>query len=130
MGFFSNVFGNKEVVNKAVDGIYQGIDKAILTDEEKLDFKNLDKEMFLKGAELKIKLNESFHPYKLMQRFIALLFVVPFIVFYCIGMLYLIKGHKDIADVIFNYNTKTMGTTVMMVVTFYYSGSILDKLKR
>ena len=76
MGWISSIFGSKEVINKTVDGIYQAVDKAILTDEEKLDFKNMDKELFLKGAELKIKLNESFHPYKLMQRFIALLFTL------------------------------------------------------
>jgi hypothetical protein len=38
MGLFKTLFATPEMVKKAADGIYNGIDKAFLTDEEQADF--------------------------------------------------------------------------------------------
>lgn len=129
MGIFDGFFKSDKVIKKATDGVYQGLDKAILTDEEKLDYKNINNEFFLKGAELKIKMLEHFTPYRLMQRFIALITFIPYMFFFCVATYMRIQGNNETADLIFK-DLKELMPLVMMIGAFYYSGSVLSYFKK
>lgn len=72
MGIWNALFGSADTVNKISDGIYDGLDAAIYTDEEKAKHK-LDK------TELAIRLLKVYEPFKLAQRLLALLFSIPFV---------------------------------------------------
>lgn len=60
MGIFSNIFGS----DKAIDAGINAIDALVFTDEEKAD----KKAMFLK----------LYEPYKLAQRYLAMIFCIPY----------------------------------------------------
>jgi len=59
------MFGDADVVKKAADGIYNGLDKAIFTKEEKAEFNQ-------KRMELYLKFVEATAPYKIARRYIAI----------------------------------------------------------
>ncbi|WRQ13118.1 TMhelix containing protein [Vibrio phage vB_VpM-pA2SJ1] len=65
MGLFGKLFGDSESVGKLTDGVYNGIDKAFFTDEEK-------KEAF-------IRLLKLYEPFKLAQRYMMLIVGIPFV---------------------------------------------------
>ncbi|WPH64033.1 hypothetical protein vBVpP1_31 [Vibrio phage vB_VpP_1] len=65
MGFFGKLFGNSDSVSKLTNGIYNGVDKAFFTDEEK-------KEAFIKMLKL-------YEPFKLAQRYMMLIVGIPFV---------------------------------------------------
>lgn len=64
MSIFTKLFGNDNVVSKAADGIYDGIDKAVYTEEEKID----NRKAFLR----------LYEPFKVAQRLLALVYSIPY----------------------------------------------------
>lgn len=69
MGVFSKLFGSEKVI----DGAIKGIDSAFYTEEEKAD--SYERRMGLKAALL-----QAYQPFKVAQRFLALLYGVPYVV--------------------------------------------------
>jgi hypothetical protein len=102
---------------KLGDSITSGIDKLILTNEEKIDYM---KEM--------LKLYE---PYKLAQRILAIMFSGVFLLIHLITaithFIYTVKeiDTKSIIE-LYNYNNETLGTLVLMVTSFYFAGGLLE----
>ena len=64
MTIFERLFGSDKVIGKAVDGIYNGVDKIAYTEEERADnFR---------------KLLKLYEPFKIAQRFLALTLTIPY----------------------------------------------------
>lgn len=122
MGLWATLFGSENVIKKAADGIYNGVDAAIYTDQEKASgFLNL-----LKGYE----------PFKLAQRLLALTLAIPYVTVWiaCAAML-AASGFVDpaygaqIADsakALGALNNETLGTPVALVMAFYFGGGALE----
>jgi len=122
MGLFATLFGSENVIKRAADGIYNGVDAAIYTDQEKAGgFLNL-----LKGYE----------PFKLAQRLLALTLAIPYVVVWllCAAML-VISGFVDpaygvqiaeAAKTLGSLNNDTLGTPVALVMAFYFGGGALE----
>jgi hypothetical protein len=123
MGIWSKLFNS----DKAIEGAYKGIDKALLTKEETLDYH--------------LKFVEAYTPFKVLQRIIVLIVSLPFIITYFISAaLYvsslflepclaplckssqLVEGSKFL----FNLNTETFGYPFLAVVSFYTGGGMLE----
>lgn len=131
MGLWANLFGSSKVVDTVVDGVYNGVDKAFYTDEEKA-------ENNLKKADLKIKMLKAYEPFKMAQRFIALMTGVPFVLIHVIACLswivaaFLIddKTHfinimerlSDVATV----NNNTLGEPFVWICIFYFGGGAAE----
>ena len=111
------------VVNKTVDGIYNGVDKSVYTDEEKAD--NLQKQ-----AETKINLLPLFEPFKVAQRVIAISFTINFIIWVWIGVMMLILGYKEMLDdyvaLLLAFN---IGWIMMAIITWYFTGGVINSFK-
>lgn len=130
MGFFSTIFGAKEIVK---DGLKM-IDEAFYTDEEKAQD---SVKLLEKKSELKIKQLEAYHPYKKTQRFLALSFVFVFLFVMLNGILAQLYGIVDIKNVksaLDFANSMWLGEIVLIIITFYFGGGavegILDKRKQ
>ena len=130
MGFFSSIFGAKEVVQEGL----KMIDEAFYTDEEKAQD---SVKLLEKKSELKIKQLEAYHPYKKTQRFLALSFVLVFLFIMLNGILAQLYGVVEIKNVenALNFANKMwLGEIVLIIVTFYFGGGavegILDKRKQ
>ena len=119
---FDTLFGSEEGVKKIVDGVYNGIDKSFFTEEEK--------------AQYFLKLLEAYHPFKLAQRLIALLFVIPYVfvvlVFlglFSVGLFLHDNVMIDVSLDLLDYVNKYFGVPVSIIVGFYFAGGAINSLK-
>ena len=102
---------------KLGDSIISGIDKAILTKEEKLDYMQ--------------KMLVLYEPYKLAQRILAIMFSGAFLIVHLLTavshFIYVLRD-LDPKNVIslYGYNNDSLGTLVMIIVGFYFAGGVLE----
>ena len=109
MSIWGKLFGNDKAIGKAVDGIYNGVDKLIYTPEEKVD--NYHKTLKL------------YEPFKIAQRLLALTFSIPYAIAWFITFT---------ASFWFNVDTQmdllngTIGQIVTVIVGFYFLGGVVS----
>ena len=102
---------------KLGDSIISGVDKAILTNEEKIDYMQ--------------KMLTLYEPYKLAQRILSIMFGGAFLfihlVSFIVHVIYFIKD-KDTKPVLelYEYNNDSLGMIVLMVMSFYFAGGVLE----
>ena len=102
---------------KLGDSIISGIDKAILTNEEKLDYMQ--------------KMLVLYEPYKLAQRVLAIMFSASFLFVHVTTaithFIYVLKGlNPEPIISLYKYNNDSLGTLVMIIVGFYFAGGVLE----
>ena len=118
MGWFSSILGTDGVV----DGIKEGIDKAILTDEERLDY---HKQML-----------KAYEPFKLIQRYLALITTCMFALVMLIEIILVLVGMKyaialETAKAINELEVVSMVCySWLSVMALYFSGGVLNTLKK
>lgn len=66
MSIWGTLFGSKNVIKQAANGIYNGVDKAFYTKEEK--------------AQGFLELLKAYEPFKIAQRLLALVISIPYVV--------------------------------------------------
>lgn len=124
MGLFRKIFSNSVVIKKAADGLYNGVDKAIYTNEEK--------------AEGFIKLLGAYKAFAPAQRLVAIAIVIPFVLAWgVVALMLTISGFVEPAygqqistaafsllDVIVD----TLGIPVVIVVAFLFGGNAAGKM--
>lgn len=112
MGIWSNLFGTENVVNKVVDGIYDGLDASIYTAEEVVS----DRKQLLK----------LYEPFKLAQRLIALTFCIPYMLAWSVtffaSFFIDVKGQVDML-----LSPVGPATIVAVIVGFYFYGGTKKK---
>ena len=102
---------------KLGDSLISGIDKSILTNEEKLDYMQ--------------KMLVLYEPYKLAQRVIAILFTSAFTLVHLITAIthfvYVLRELNPESIIsLYKYNNDSLGTLVMIIVGFYFAGGVLE----
>lgn len=113
MNIIGKIFGSDKIISKAVDGVYDGMDKLVLTPEERLD--NFNKQLAL------------YEPFKLAQRYLALVFCVPYAVAWMLTFLASfwidITAQSDLLS-------GTIGHVVLAIAAFYFCGGVVSGLKK
>ena len=122
MGLWATLFGSENVIKKAADGIYNGVDKAIYTSEEK--------------AAGFINLLKHYEPFKLAQRLLALVVTIPYVVVWLLCSLMLVsvifvepataKLIEEAARTLGELNNDTLGVPVALILAFYFGGGALE----
>lgn len=132
MNFFGRLFGSDNVINKAADGIYNGVDKAFFTDEEK--------------AAHFLNLLKAYEPFKLAQRMLMLIITIPFVFVWLICVALYVASlfvdpqcvvYPDIATECVNrldegsrtlakMNVDTLGQPAFIVLAFYFGGGAVE----
>jgi len=122
MGIWSTLFGSENVIKKAADGIYNGVDASFYTDEEKA-----------KGF---LNLLKHYEPFKIAQRLIALTVTIPYVLVWVLCAVMLVASGfvepaygKQIAEAALDLgelNNGTLGTPVALVLSFYFAGGALE----
>ena len=128
MGILDKIFGADKVVEKAADGIYNGIDAAVLTPEERVQY-HLS---FLKAYE----------PFKLAQRLLALMVGIPYVVIWLASAalyVFSVLGDPCTADVtcksaqmmaaskeLATMNNDTLGLPFSVILGFYFAGGAVE----
>lgn len=109
MGILAKLFGSDRVIEKATDGIYNGTDKLIYTNEEKIDnFKSI------------LKLYE---PFKIAQRFLALVFGIPYAVAWFIT--FISSFYVEVTYQLQLLNG-TIGQINLAIIGFYFLGGAVS----
>lgn len=109
MGLFSKIFGSDSAIKSGMDLIANTGDALVFTDEEK--------------SKQKIELLKAYEPFKLIQRFLVLLFCVPYVLFYSVVIIGGFYGvdFKDMTPIIndaFQY-------PVLGAVGLYLTGGLI-----
>jgi hypothetical protein len=108
MSFFGRLLGSE----KAIESISSGIDKSILTPEEK--------------ADLKIEVWKAAHPFKAAQRFFMLLVVIPYMIAWTVNTIYAFMGVES--DLVSAILTGRVGDVFLAMAIFYFGGGALNTL--
>ncbi|WP_419810811.1 hypothetical protein [Bacterioplanoides sp.] len=114
MSILGSLFGNENVVKKTVDGIYNGIDAVVYTEEER-------KENFQKLLKL-------YEPFKIAQRFLALIFGIPYAAAWFITFCVSFTDHNIEPQL--ELLSGTMGSVVLAIIGFYFLGGAAEGLVR
>lgn len=113
------LFGSENVINKAVDGIYNGVDSIVYTDQEK--------------AERHERLLKLYEPFKLAQRYLMMLVSLPFVsihvistLIYAYGLLQSMDGLIVGAQSLATFNNDALLYPFIVIVTFYTGGGAAE----
>lgn len=118
MSWFSTLLGT----NGVVEGIKDGVDKAILTDEERLDY---HKEML-----------KAYEPFKLIQRGLALgvTLMFSFILITQVGLTILGGWYPIATEVAAEVNqlesVSTIGYSFLAIMSLYFSGGVINSITK
>lgn len=122
MGWFGKLFSS-DTVDKAVDGVYNGVDKMFYTDEEKAEARQ-------KVFETKIEMLKHFEPFKLAQRYIAIIHTVNFVIAFWIGVVIYVFFPTMLDGYIKLCATFQIGWIMVAIIGWYFTGGVIDSHKR
>ena len=112
MGIWGTIFGSDKVIEKTTDGVYNGIDMAFYTDEEKAI-------AMQKKQEFYIKILKAYEPFKVAQRFLALIYSIPYVSIIVYGVVM-----KD--AVLVNSINDALGLQTIIILGFYFGGGAFE----
>lgn len=111
MGILGSLFGDQNTMSKMVDGVYNGVDKIVYTDEEKAD--NFQ------------KLLKLYEPFKIAQRFLALIFGIPYVLAWLVTFIVSFFNNVDPQLALLN---GTVGQIVLAIIAFYFMGGTISSI--
>jgi len=117
---FGNLF-NSNSAEKVVDGIYNGIDMAIYTPEEKAV-------ALQKQIDTKLNLMPLFEPFKLAQRYIAIMFTVNFLLAFWVAVGLFVFMPEFFDGFLTIITTFKFGWIMGAIVTWYFTGGIINSV--
>ena len=116
MGIFGKIFGSDKVIEKTTDGIYNGIDMLVYSDEEKAI-------AMQKKQEFYIKILKAYEPFKVAQRFLAFIYSIPYVSIVVYGVVM-----KD--AVLVNSINDALGLQTIIILGFYFGGGAFEGIVR
>lgn len=102
---------------KLGESIVSGVDKMILSKEERLDYMQ--------------KMLVLYEPYKIAQRILAIMFSGAYLLVHVTTaithFIYTVRG-LDVSLIVelYGHNNDSLGTIVLMIVGFYFAGGVLE----
>ena len=126
MGILSNIFGTGEVIKKGLELI----DEAWTSDEEKADN---EVKIIEAKTNAKATLLNAYAPFKLAQRYLALMFTFVFLFIMMNGVLGALYGWVDMASVQEAKkfaNEMWLGEIMITIVGFYFGGGLAESFKK
>jgi len=122
MGILSTIFGSGEVISKGVEML----DDAFYTDSEKAEDKQKMQELKSKS---KIDLLKAYAPFKVAQRYIAIVFLFNFTLSFIL-ILGMTVFKLDTAEALAVVGAFNISWIMITIVMFYFGGGFIDSAKR
>lgn len=120
MGIFATIFGS----SKIIDAGLSLIDDAFYTDSEKAE----DKQKAIEGkGKAKINLLNAYAPFKVTQRYLALMFGGMFVVSFFLVLSMTLAGY-NVAPVFKVMEEFKVGWVMMTIVMFYFGGGLVESI--
>lgn len=112
MGIFASILGNSDVIKGGLDLI----DSIHTSDEEEIHAKSKAKTDLLK----------AYAPFKLAQRYLALLFSITFILSFLLTLVLTLAGIGDLDALKQVLADFYIGQIMLTIVLFYFGGGALE----
>ena len=124
MGIFSKIFGNNEVVKKGMNLI----DEAFYTDDEK-DTNKIEK------IKQKIEIIKSYEPFKLAQRYIAVIVLINFTIAFQTCLILTVVNittsqNYDLKSIFELLNVFNISTIMIVICSFYFGGGAIESWRK
>ncbi|WP_321469705.1 hypothetical protein [Halarcobacter sp.] len=123
---FKIIFGNSNVIKRGFDLI----DEVWTSDEEKAEN---EAKLIETKAKAKIDLIAAYAPFKIAQRYLALMFTLVFLFIMINGVLGSLYGWIDMKNVqearVFA-DKMWLGEIMISIVSFYFGGGFIESIKR
>lgn len=126
MGILSNIFGTGEVIKKGLELI----DEAWTSDEEKAEN---EVKIIEAKTNAKATLLNAYAPFKLAQRYLALMFSSVFLFIMMNGVLGALYGWVDmnaVQEAKRFANEMYLGEIMLSIIGFYFMGGVIESAKR
>ena len=126
LGILSNIFGSGDVVKKGLDLI----DEAWTSDEEKADN---EVKIIEAKTNAKATLLNAYAPFKLAQRYLALMFTFVYLFIMMNGILGSLYGWVNMENVRESLkfaNEMWLGEIMITIVAFYFGGGLAESFKK
>ena len=118
-----NLF-TSDTVDKAVDGVIDGVDKIFYTDEEKAEARQ-------KAFNSKLEALKLFEPFKLAQRYIAIIHTINFVIAFWVGVLILNFGTMEMFNSYINFCVDfSIGWIMLAIIAWYFTGGVIESNNR
>ncbi len=110
----SKIFGTGDVISKGMDLI----DSMHTSDEEEI----------AANAKAKVDLMKAYAPFKVAQRYLAVMFTINFILAFwaTAGLWYFDKDMKGFVDIMSAFN---IGWIMLTIVGFYFGGGAIEGIR-
>ena len=125
MGILSNIFGTGEVIKKGLELI----DEAWTSDEEKAEN---EAKIIEAKTNAKATLLNAYAPFKLAQRYLALMFSSVFLFIMMNGVLGALYGWVDmnaVQEAKRFANEMWLGEIMLAIIGFYFGGGLVESYK-
>ena len=132
MSFWGKLFGSDNVIKKAADGVYNGIDAAIFTKQEQ--------------SEYFLSLLKAYEPFKLAQRLLALIVGIPYVLVWLVCAFMMVGAAlmepcatemicrsntvMDVSKELASQNNDTLGVPFAIILGFYFAGGTAEGIIR
>ena len=126
MGILSNIFGTGEVIKKGLELI----DEAWTSDEEKADN---EVKIIEAKTNAKATLLNAYAPFKLAQRYLAMMFTFVYLFIMINGILGSLYGWVNMENVRESLkfaNEMWLGEIMITIVAFYFGGGLAESFKK
>ena len=116
MSIWSKLFGSDKIIDAGIDGI----DAMVFTDEEK--------------SSAKMNFLKLYEPYKIAQRWLALVVSIPYVsLWFITGLIYIADVFTEkVLDTsrIASFLNGDMGSAFILVLSFYFAGGAVEGIVR
>ena len=123
MSIWGKLFGSDKAIGSIIDGVYNGVDALVFTPQEK--------------AERFERLLKLYEPFKIAQRFLALLVGIPFVFIHTMAGLAWLTSIFIVTDKVYlvllerlgdimTYNNATLGQPFSLIIGFYFAGGMIE----
>ena len=114
IGILSSILGTPSVITKGLELI----DDAFESDEEKRESK----------TKAKIDLMKAYAPFKIAQRYLALMFGGTYLVSFFVVLVMTLVGEGTPDKVISVLEEFKVGWIMMAIITFYFGGGLVESM--
>lgn len=118
MGWLGDIFKSGEIIDRSMDAL----DAIVYTDEEKA-------KASITKAKIKIELLKAYEPFKITQRYLAIMFGTSYVGAWLI--VFFVSFFTDVSDQIdFLTNSTHMGQAVIVILGFFFFGGSAESVGR
>lgn len=112
LGVLTSILGNSDVIKKGMD----------LID----DVHSSDEEMERLKAETKIQTMQAYAPFKVAQRYLALMFTGTFLASFGLVLVMTLMGKANIPQIKQVIDDFYLGEAMLTILAFYFGGGMLE----